>query len=75
MNKQKIESGDTVYHSPSGENWTVCGVNYFNDILIPCGYPFPSTERVCDCKLIKKGNGQTKEMKEALESVGYGHYK
>lgn len=64
-----IRPNDTVLHKPSGETWVVCGVDYDNDELIPCGYPFPTLAKISDCELIKEGyisRGQPEEYINAL---------
>lgn len=72
--EERIHAGDTVLHRPSGENWFVCGVNYEQGCLIPCGYPFPSIGNIADCKLLERGKGQTKEMRDALLHEGFQSY-
>jgi len=67
----KIRPNDIVLHKPSGEEWVVCGINYDNGQLIPCGYPFPSVARIDDCVLVESCNKpQTEEMKKALREHG-----
>ena len=67
----KICPNDFVKHTPSGETWVVCGVNYERNELIPCGYPFPSLAKLSDCILEEsRGQGQTEEMKNALMKHG-----
>jgi len=67
----KIRPNDIVLHKPSGEEWVVCGINYDNGQLIPCGYPFPSVARIDDCVLVESCNKpQTEEMKKALSEHG-----
>lgn len=68
-----IRPSDVVLHKPSGEKWVVCGVNYDEGKLIPCGYPFPSLANINDCELIEEGytaHGQPKEYIEALMKHG-----
>lgn len=68
----KIRPNDTVKHIPSGEKWTVCGINYEQGRLIPCGYPFPSMARIEDCILIKSRNEpQDDDMKYNLKRYGF----
>lgn len=67
----KIRPNDIVRHLPSGEEWTVCGVNKQSGYLIPCGYPFPSMGKIEDCELLEsRGLPQTEEYKEALKRKG-----
>ena len=70
--KAKIMAGDTVLHRPTGETWVVCGVNYEQGRLIPCGWPFPSLARLEDCELLEKRKepGQPKEYARALLAHG-----
>ena len=69
--QKMIRPNDFVKHIPSGEEWTVCGVNYSQNGLIPCGYPFPSLANISDCELIESRNlPQSKEMKDALIKHG-----
>lgn len=68
-----IRPSDVVLHKPSREKWVVCGVNYGEGKLIPCGYPFPSVANINDCELIEDGYtayGQPKEYIEALMKHG-----
>jgi hypothetical protein len=68
-----IMPNDIVKHRPSGEEWVVCGVNYRNGELIPCGYPFPSIAKIEDCDLIEKRYDtmhQTEEQIKALQKDG-----
>lgn len=66
-----IRPGDTVEHIPTGETWTVCGVNNSRDELVPCGYPFPSIAKISDCVLKKAcGLPQPQEYKDALLRAG-----
>jgi hypothetical protein len=43
-----IDTGDTVFHRPTGETWTVAYVR--DDVLSWCGWP-EGTARVSDCEL------------------------
>jgi hypothetical protein len=71
----KIRPNDIVLHKPSGEEWVVCGINYDNGQLIPCGYPFPSVARIDDCVLVESCNKpQTEEMKKALRKHGMSNF-
>lgn len=51
--RREIKPNDTVLHKPSGEKWTVAGVNEADGTLIPCGYPFPSCARTEDCEILE----------------------
>lgn len=75
--EQNIRPTDIVLHRPSGEHWVVCGVNMQTGMLIPCGYPFPTVDRIEDCELVEARypeKGMPGEYVRALESVGYGTY-
>lgn len=50
----KIRPNDFVRHTPTGEEWVVCGVDYRRNELIPSGYPFPTMAKIEDCVLFKK---------------------
>lgn len=58
--KQRIQAGDTVYHTPCDEKWGVLGVNYARGELCVGGWP-PTIAKIKDCTLIEKGNGITEE--------------
>jgi len=49
---EKIDIGDYVHHTPSGEDWIVAAIDG-ND-LYWCGYPFGGSAELSDCSLIKK---------------------
>lgn len=66
-----INPNDFVKHIPTGEEWVVCGINYQRNILIPCGYPFPTMANISDCELIESRNlPQPNEYKQLLERNG-----
>lgn len=72
-----IRPNDIVLHKPSGEKWVVCGVNYEDNRLIACGYPFPTSARLEDCELIEERyttHFQTEEMINALKKHGLDRY-
>lgn len=70
-----MRANDFVLHIPSGEEWVVCGVNYEQGYLIPCGYPFPSMARISDCELIESRNKpQDEDMINALRKHGLESY-
>jgi len=51
MTAQAIDTGDTVHHKPSGENWvTACVID---DRLYWLGWP-PGSVPVSECKLLSK---------------------
>jgi hypothetical protein len=67
-----IMPNDVVKHRPSGRNWTVCGVNYRRNELIPDGYRFPHIARISDCELVEKRydmNCQSAEQIKALQAA------
>ena len=53
-----IDTGDTVKHRPTGEEWLVAGVE--NGRLMWCGYP-PGTADVADCDLIEKATPEERD--------------
>lgn len=55
---EPIETGDTVFHGPTGETWTVAYVQ--GDRLAWCGWP-EGEARLSDCKLTKKGTPEYRE--------------
>ena len=48
----EIDVGDTVYHRPTKENWTVALCE--NGRVYWCGYPFGGSGDIHDCELIEK---------------------
>lgn len=46
-----IDTGDTVRHRPTGEEWLVAGVK--DDRLYWCGWP-PGRANLADCELTRK---------------------
>ncbi len=48
--RKLIKTGDTVFHKPSGEIWTVAYANYDNNDLAWCGWP-EGWARISDCEL------------------------
>lgn len=72
---EEIRPNDFVKHIPSGEEWVVCGVNYEQGKLIPCGYPFPSMANISDCELTEARNKpQDSDMVRALTQHGCQSY-
>lgn len=51
MTDQTIDTGDTVHHAPSGEDWVVAYVQ--GDRLAWCGWP-EGEAKLSDCTLIQK---------------------
>lgn len=71
--RQIIMPSDIVLHRPTGETWTVCGVDHKAGRLIPCGYPFPTVARVDDCEVVERHyetQYQTEEQIRALQKHG-----
>ena len=71
--RQIIMPSDVVLHRPTGETWTVCGVDHKAGRLIPCGYPFPTVARIEDCEVIERHyetQYQTEEQIKALRKHG-----
>ena len=68
--RQIIMPSDVILHRPTGETWTVCGVDHKAGRLIPCGYPFPTVARIEDCEVIERHyetQYQTEEQIKALQ--------
>ena len=55
--KTTIDTGDHVYHEPSGEDWIVAYVE--NGRLAPCGWPSCLAE-LSDCQLLNKASPQSR---------------
>lgn len=58
--KIDIDTGDAVYHGPSGETWLVAYVE--GDYLTACGWP-ETRALLTDCTLVRKA---TPERRRAL---------
>lgn len=72
---ERIKPDDKVLHTPSQEQWIVCGVDYERGKLVPCGYPFPTMADIKDCVLVESGRGrQSEAMRKALQSVGLSSF-
>lgn len=56
--QQLIDTGDTVLHGPSGEEWVVAHVD--GDRLAWCGWP-PGEVPLADCTLVKKAEPSYRE--------------
>lgn len=52
-----IDTGDTVHHLPSGEDWIVAGVA--DTYLWPVGWP-PGRANLADCVLMSKATPEEK---------------
>lgn len=59
LEQPNIDTGDHVYHAPSGETWVVAGV--LADVLYACGWPCTSVP-VETCTLVKKATRKEKEL-------------
>lgn len=55
--EQEIDTGDTVFHEPSGEEWLVAGVD--GDRLMWCGWP-EGDAALADCRLVKKATPEAR---------------
>lgn len=53
-----IDTGDAVFHIPSGETWIVACVD--GDYLSWCGWP-PGWARLSDCTLVRKATPEQRE--------------
>ena len=47
----KIRTGDTVFHRPSGKQWIVAYADYKRDDLAWIGWP-PGHAKLSDCQLV-----------------------
>lgn len=75
--RDAIKPNDVVRHKPTGETWTVCGVNAENGALIPKGYPFPTRAAIADCELVERRyemEPQTAETIKTLQREGLESY-
>lgn len=59
-----IDTGDTVFHKPTGEYWIVACVQ--GDRLSWCGWP-EGMANVNDCKLVKRAT--TEERQELIHTL------
>ena len=55
----EIDTGDTVHHEPTGENWIVAFVD--GDVLSPLGWP-ETVAKLADCTLLKKATPEDRAM-------------
>ena len=53
METETIDTGDTVHHIPSDEEWYVAGVS--GDLLYPVGWP-ADPAKLSDCVLLEKAS-------------------
>lgn len=53
-----IDTGDTVHHKPSGEDWIVAYVK--DDRLFWCGYPYGEA-KLSDCVLLEKATDEKRD--------------
>lgn len=66
-----IKTGSTVKHIPSGEEWTLIGVNEKKNQVCAAGYP-PSIAKLSDCELVEEGIGITRlELLYRIKEFGY----
>ncbi|TXH71304.1 MAG: hypothetical protein E6Q83_03620 [Thiothrix sp.] len=63
---ERIDTGDTVFHRPSQETWTVCYADYETGRICPAGWPETIAD-IADCDFIKKGSSEYRE--ELLQSM------
>ncbi len=64
-----MRTGDTVFHKPSGEKWTVAWAD--DRYLIPCGWP-ETMVAVYDCKLITScSDAEYRKLLEQVASSGH----
>lgn len=47
-----MRTGDTVFHSPSGETWTVAWADHETGYMAPCGWP-TCEARIADCEVTR----------------------
>ncbi len=57
METETIDTGDTVHHIPSDEEWIVAGVA--GEYLWPVGWP-PGRANLADCVLMSKATPEEK---------------
>lgn len=55
----RIDTGDTVHHGPTGEDWLVAFVD--GDKLSPLGWP-ETVAKLADCTLLKKATPEDRAM-------------
>ena len=64
-----IRPNDVVLHKPTAETWVVCGVDYEEGELIPCGYHFPTIAKLSDCLLLEEHYIMTPQSKETIKTL------
>lgn len=69
--QQKIEAGDVVRHKPTGQRWTVFGVDSVHGLLLPMGWP-QQLENLADCELIEKGETKLTSDELRIRIEGFG---
>lgn len=69
-----LRTGDSVRHTPSGENWLVAYADYHTDDLAPCGWP-PSLARISDCTIRRRCTDAQHEklVREIAKGSGSDH--
>lgn len=50
-------------HKPSGEEWTVLGINFSKNEICVAGYP-PTIAKLSDCYYFERGSELTRQEKE-----------
>ena len=58
MDEQTIDTGDTVLHGPTGEQWLVAHVDEHR--LFWCGWP-PGYANLADCTLVEKAKPEARD--------------
>ncbi len=56
---ERIDTGDTVFHRPSQEEWIVCYANYETGKICPAGWPETIAD-IADCDLLEKASSEYK---------------
>ena len=54
----EIDTGDTVLHKPTGEEWLVAGVK--GDRLMWCGWP-EGWAKLAECELVEKATPEARD--------------
>lgn len=66
-----IDTGDTVRHHPSDEEWLVACAHPEEDALYPLGWP-PTRAKLSDCALVEKAPAETRAELLAKLAEGRG---
>lgn len=66
----EIDTGDTVHHQPTGEDWVVASVQ--NKKLAWLGWP-PGWADLADCTLIRKATASERQ-KQLVDLSTSGHH-